>query len=943
MNGKERLGDFVKHRFRFACIWLTLAVGSTAAQTFEVGGQGKSTPTDPQSSGTKQLGWGSSIEVARQARAAQDAISRSDYNAAVSYAEAAAKAAPQDPQVWFLLGYAARLAGRYQVSANAYQHGLQSQPASSTGLFGLAQTYVKMGRDEEARQITLKVVAANPKDNNAQQFAGELFLASDPKRALEFLQRSEAAQPSARAELLMARAYQKLGQPEESKKYLVRAKNRAPQDPDVLRALAGFYRESGQYDQAISSLQAVPSKNAGVLAELAYTYGLAGKNQEAADYYSKAAKASKGQVGLVLSAAQALVNLGQMDAAGKFLEEAQKTDPKNYRLHAISGQINAAGGRSAEAIQEYQLALDNLPEAPLEGALYPVQLRLNLYELYKQTNDEAAAKQQLDRAAVDLQKVPAGSVPQVELLRSRAVIELASGNLSAADADLKQALALAPNNLTSILNYAALLWKLDQKDAARGLFEKALELDNKNLQALASLGHLARENGDTAAAEKYFARAAKLHPNDAAGYLGLADVYAAKRDFPAALTNYEAAYKRSAHNPLIVAGGANAALEAHKLDLAKTWLDRAAGPMNDDPQVMRERERYLTWKGEYAESAKLGEKVLEKLPRDPQAPVYLAYDYYYLGRYREALDLATKYDAILPNNKDLALIQGYVHARNHQLPEAAADFSRAVQADPKMATGYANRGYVYNDLKKPKLAVQDFQAALKLRPDYPEAHLGLAYAYLQVHRPKNALEQLNIAEKTLGKSREMHLARAEAYRQGQQFQLAEQQYRAALALKANDLPTQLALADTLYRLRRYADAIEALKAASGLAPEDAVIYARQAQIYARQHDAPNTLRAIETADKYGKTDPEIQMAGGDALLTLGERDRAMERFSLALEGPSERRMGVRLAIAQVFVQEQRWDDARRQIGLALSEARVEDALVTPDDLVETANLLARHA
>ena len=292
-------------------------------------------------------------------------------------------------------------------------------------------------------------------------------------------------------------------------------------------------------------------------------------------------------------------------------------------------------------------------------------------------------------------------MPQVELLRSRAVIELASGDLTAADADLKQALALAPNNLSSVLNYAALLWKLDQKDAARGLYEKALELDNKNLQALTSLGHLARENGDAAAAEKYFTRATKLHPTDAAGFLGLADVYASKRDFPAALTNYEAAYKRSGHNPLIVAGGANVALESHKLELAKTWLDRAVGPMNDDPQVMRERERYLTWKGEYAESAKLGEMVLEKLPRDPQAPVYLAYDYYYLGRHREALDLATKYDAVLPNNKDLALIQGYVHARNRQLTEAAADFSRAV-------AGGSEDGY---RLRQPRVRLQRPQEA----------------------------------------------------------------------------------------------------------------------------------------------------------------------------------------------------------------------------------------
>ena len=53
------------------------------------------------------LGWGSSIDVARQARAADEALKRNDYAAAVSFAERAAKSAPQDAELWFLLGYAA--------------------------------------------------------------------------------------------------------------------------------------------------------------------------------------------------------------------------------------------------------------------------------------------------------------------------------------------------------------------------------------------------------------------------------------------------------------------------------------------------------------------------------------------------------------------------------------------------------------------------------------------------------------------------------------------------------------------------------------------------------------------------------------------------------------------------------------------------------------------
>lgn len=93
---------------------------------------------------TPSLGWGSGLEVAQQARAAQAALAAGDYAGASSHAERAAKAAPQNPDLCFLLGYAARLGGYYPASANAYQRGLAVRPGSVQGLAGLAQTYAKM-------------------------------------------------------------------------------------------------------------------------------------------------------------------------------------------------------------------------------------------------------------------------------------------------------------------------------------------------------------------------------------------------------------------------------------------------------------------------------------------------------------------------------------------------------------------------------------------------------------------------------------------------------------------------------------------------------------------------------------------------------------------------------------------------------------------------------
>ena len=906
-------------------------VGQSFSQTFDVGGGGnsassqqtqKTPPSDTPQNG-KDFSWGSGIDVARQARAADAALKRNDYAAAVSYAEQAAKSAPQNPEIWFLLGYTARLAERYPLSIDSYNRGLKLQPNSARGLAGLAQTYAKMGRDKEAEQLLRRVVEANPKDANSLELAGELLLSSDPKAALPLLQRAEALQPTAHSDLLIAHAYERLGQPEDSARFLNRAKSRAPRDPEVLRAVAGQYRDQGKYDEAIATLQAIPTKNSDVLAELAYTYQMAGKPQEAAALYSRLAKAAKGNLGLELSAAQALINIGQVDAARPFLEEARKIDPNHYRLHAILGSLAMSDERTEEASREYTLALANLPPRPQEGPLYPIELRLNLYEVDVRRDDADAAKQALAAAAAAIQQLQVPENERPEMLRLRAAVESASGNVEAAKRDLDEALKLAPTNVNSLMNLGTLMWKMGQKDAARDTFTKILELDRNNRQALSALGYLARDAGDTKLAESYFSRAIAAHPKDYSPYLALGDLYTAEHKFQPAETNYETAYQLMPINGLIVAGGLNAAIESHNMNLAQRWVERATPPMGSVAQLQRERERYLYFKGQFAESAKLGQEVIQKLPNDREGVDYLAYDLYYLGHYDEALALVTKYEPILPKDKDLPLIAGNVHAHNGDRATALKDFTRALELDPKMATGYVNRGFVYNDLREPAKAAKDFQTAVQLDARYGEAHLGLGYANLQLHRPRPALKQLDIAEKLLGKSHAGHLARAEAYRQEQDYPHAATEYRTALAETPNDLTAQLAYADVEYRMRHYPEAIAALNVAMKLSSSDPAVYALMAQVHAKQGDREQTLRDIDSAERLGGNRVEILMATGDALLTLNDRSAAMQRFSRALDIPGGDRIGVRMSIAEIYLRQGHADEAHRQIALGFAEARLE--------------------
>jgi tetratricopeptide (TPR) repeat protein len=950
-----------------AFLFLLATVSVLPAQTFEINQppqsknakKGKrSTQPAPPEENSNGIGWGSGIEVAREARAVQQALEKNDYRAAIASANRAANAAPQNADLWFLLGYAARLGGDYKLSLQGYQRGLQRKPSSIPGLSGMAQTYAKMGKDAEAQDLLKKVLAANPKSVSDLELAGELALNSDPNTALDLLKRADAVAANARTDLLIARAYQKLNQPDQYKQYLNRAQSRAPNDPNIQRAVAAFYRDTGNTQEAINILERVTARTPDALSELGYTYGLAGKKKEAADAYTRAAHRQPKDPALQLSAAQALVGVGGFEQAETFLKRAEASDPNSYRLHAIRGEMYALEDHNDDAIREYQTALRNLPPAVPEGPLYPVSLHLSLSEIYRRLDQEQQSTGELQAARNTLNQIP-GTDKQTrpEYLRLRALIAAGFGDNASAERDLKQAMSLAPNNVNLELNYANLLWRTNREQEALARYKHSFALDPSNHAALTALGYLSRDLKDPASAEKYFLKLEELYPGDYVPYFALGDLYTAQRQFDRALASYKKAHELAPNNALIVASAINSSLEGpdHQLPVAKQWVEIAAAApaINDNAQVLRERERYLSFVAsseqatdkaaanrDFQEAVALGYKAIEKLPRDPEASVYLAYDLLFLERYDDALKIAKQFEPVLPGSRDLPLIEGYVYAHTGHPREAEEAYTRSIKIDPNDATAFMNRGYSRNDLREASRAIQDFDAALKLRPNYGEAHLGLAFANLQLRRAKPALREADLAAKLIPDNAPIHLARAEAYRQQAQFKHAEQEYQTAMKLAPKDVQVHLALAEAQYRLHRYAQSLDTLKSAVGLAPNNSIVYAEMARSYARLRQKDNAYKAVADAEKNGD-DSRVLMTTGEALLLLGDNHGAMQRYSRALDAPGSDRVEVRLALARLFVQSGRRDDARDQVAYALAEARVGEAnAVTPENLVDAGRVLA---
>ncbi len=845
--------------------------------------------------------------------------------------------------MWLMYGYAARGAGKLQVALDAYDRALQLNGSSVEALSGLAQTYMRMGRTDKAKEMLRKVLALNTRRPNDLMMAGELFIQTgDYNGAIQMLQRADAIQPSARADLLQALAYQHLHKPEQARALLNRARSKAPNNPEVLRALAGYYRETRDFQNAVNTLKAIPNQSADVVAELGYTYEMWGQRKEAAANYGRAATMTPGQLTYQLSAASSDLAIGDLKQARVFLDRAQKIDPNYYRVHAIRGEVAKQENHYEEAIKEFNAALSALPESSNEGVLYPMELHVTLADLYRGAGDDNAAQQQYRTAFQQMQSMNVEGPTRAEFLRLRGSLKANLDDPNGALADLKEAAALDATKPDILLQYGSVLWRVGQKQEAKKQYERVLALDAKNEWAMTALGYLSRDMGQTKEAEAYFHKLAATYPTNYVPYLALGDMYTADRRFAEANDAYELGWRRAPTNPLLVAGGANVGIEWHKFDLSKKWLDRANPEMNTNPYVMRERERYLTWTGNYAESVQIAEQVIKKLPRDRDVVVYYGYDLLHLGRYDDLLELTSKYEKVLPKDADLPLLAGYVHKNADLLQEAVDDFTRAIERGPEVRTAYVNRGYVYNDLQNAEAASADFTKALQLDPKDGSAQLGMAFAQLELHHGKSALDHAQAAQKLLGESGAIHDAMATAYRQQGLLSQAEREYRAAMKYSPDDIKLHLALADTQYHLRRYSDSLVSLRNALTYSPDDPFIYAQMAHNYAELKERDQTMQYVQIAEKVGYDQSDVLLATGDALLALGDRDAALERFGRALDAPDSDRVEARLAVARVLQRDGKWDAAREQVSLAFAESRIGEASpITAEHMLEAADMFLR--
>ncbi|MCI0457110.1 MAG: tetratricopeptide repeat protein, partial [Gemmataceae bacterium] len=418
-----------------------------------------------------------------------------------------------------------------------------------------------------------------------------------------------------------------------------------------------------------------------------------------------------------------LEQAGQSEAANQERQQATALHPATALDHFLLGQEQYRRGAHDEAIRAFENVLQAEPQhfwasyylalcwlktqRPARATAYLTSglvQRGDFPWLYLLRALAWGEQGQFDRAEADYEAALQASLPDAArygLLINRGVLRIRTGHLDSAMADLRQAVALRPQQYQGYLNLAQAYLKGDQINEALAQLDQAIHREPKlaSLYRTRSRVHLMRQDQVAALADldRVLAlEAAAARPILAEDYLERGRLLYSQKDYAGALEAYDAALRIRRNDPRACRYRAEALLGLHRLPEALQSLDDCLKYGPRDPGVFRARAALRTRLGQYPGAQTDYTRALEK---EPDAATYAARGWCYL----------------------------VADAPRLALP----DFEEALRRAPEQADAYAGRGYSRVLLGETRLALADAEEALRRGPPAPRLYYNIARIYAQ--------------------------------------------------------------------------------------------------------------------------------------------------------------------------------------------------------------------
>jgi tetratricopeptide (TPR) repeat protein len=638
-------------------------------------------------------------------------------------------------------------AGQFLDAQTRAEKALAADPKNVEAQLVRAASLAGMKKLDEAVEGVEAAIESEPLRVGSHLDLGILETIRGNKEAAEqaFNRAVEANPKSVPAKLALANFYWMGGRNAESIAILKELDAAHPKNVQVNRALAAYYlttKEPAAAEQPLKTILEVNNDD-GSRVRLAEYYMAMGRKNDAQGLMESVAKGTGegASMAKVRLAAYAVLDKRQNDAY-RLIDEALQKFPKNHLAMSAKAELllqdrklDDALASSKAAIAAAQppaatahIVLGRIHAARMEYndavAAFNEAIRLNprflqahvhlsrTYFVMGRIDDSLAAAQE----AMKIQP----NLPDVHLLVARAY--LAKGDAAAAEKSLKILSVTNPKSavIQAQLGYLEMLRK--NPAAARVAFDRALQLNPSQIDAINALNTMDIRAGNRAAARDRVEQRVKAEPKDAGLRMLAGQTYIMLRDLPSAERALRDAIDLDSANLMAYSLLGQIYASQRRLNEARIEYEEVARrlPKTAGPPTM------VGMLHEIQNNKEEAKRWYEKaLIADPGAPV-AANNLAWLtaeqgGNLDVALQLAQAAKSRLPNSHEVDDTLGWIYYKKGLNTLAIGSFQSSIEKDQKNPVYHYHLGLAYAKNGDKDKARDSLKQALSLNPKFDGA------------------------------------------------------------------------------------------------------------------------------------------------------------------------------------------------------------------------------
>lgn len=682
------------------------------------------------------------------------------------------------------------------------------------------------------------------------------------------------------ASLLLAELAAGEGRHEEAGTLVAGVLGRDPDHPEAALLQARLHISRGENTRAIDVLEKLTARfpaAAQMHYMLATAYVAANDGTRAQASLARAIQLSPAHSDAILLRAALQLRSGDPGSAIPPLRELVRNNPDLERAKVLLADALRARGQVDEALQIYRAAIERSPRDP--------QLRFFAGTLFAQLGRTDDARRSLEEAIA----LRPGYTAAVEQLIA---LDLAANDLPGAAKRAEAYLAKHPDALDALVLSARVA--VAQKDTARGeaTLKHAIELHPEAAapyMLLAQL-YLSDQRQDDALAN--FQSAAAKNPRDISALMLIGILQHQKGDLQAAREAYE---KLLQANPSFVPALNNLAYLCSEhfgeLDRAYELANRARELRPNDPVALDTFGWILFQRRDYGWALSVLTESASKLPENPEVQYHLGMTRYMLGDEagaRRALTIATESAASFPGREKAVEYLSVLNTAGGNADDATLEVLRTrVKAMPDDPIALSRLADIQAQRGDHAGALASFEAVLGAHPQSPNAMVNLARYLLT--RPDGLPRAFELAKGAYKLAPEdaavLHVTGLAAFRSGDHAWAASL-LREASRRAPDDPRVQADFGLAVYAVGAVSDGLAAVRASLALGgagrEAELSLFAELVQAWIDGTPAATALQRAEDAlQRNANTVPAI-MVQARGLELGGNIDKAATLYARAL-------------------------------------------------------------